>query len=130
MGSLVCDFTSQSWSASLYSENSSFYMTGLSILGDVLTSASGITFYFNDGSSKTVGSKYNQKSSILKLENLNDLAYFKTFADLKLDTLKVCNSFDTCVEAGPLGNSSFKRTNINSNWNVTIFWGSLTASSN
>jgi hypothetical protein len=113
-----------SWIISLHSQNS-VYMTSLAILGHTTICATGLTFYFSDGSSQTVGTNYDQTISILNFANPNGLSSVNTYAGSIIDILQICNTANTCVTAGNYGGRTLNYfSSISPSWNVTAFWGS------
>ena len=112
------------WVVDYYSQTSS-YMTGLVIIGDVSTCVSGFIFYFSDGSSMTEGVSYNQTSSMLAFTNPSGLTEVNSYAGLIIDLLEICNSYGVCVKAGKNGSIANYNITISSTWNITSFWGSF-----
>ena len=101
------------------------YMTGLSILSKVGSCASGIKFYFNDGSSQTMGTSYGGDSPILYFDSIsNRLANVSSYGGSILDVMQICTETNTCVINGNVGGRNPNTTGvINPAWEITAFWG-------
>jgi hypothetical protein len=100
-------------------------MTGLSVLGKSGFCTSGIKFYFNDGSSQTMGTSYGGDSPILYFNSTsNRLVNVTSFSGYIVDILKICTETNTCVINGNVvGKVLNNYVKLNSAWKITAFWG-------
>ena len=100
-------------------------MTGLSILGKSGSCASGIKFYFNNGSSQTMGTSYGGDSPILYFDSTsNRLANVSSYGGNIIDVLRICTETNKCVINGNVGGRNPNtQAVINSTWEITAFWG-------
>jgi hypothetical protein len=100
-------------------------MTGLSILGKSGSCTTGIKFYFNDGSSQTMGTSYGGDSPILYFDSTsNRLANVSSYGGSILDVMQICTETNTCVINGNVGGRNPNTTGvINPAWEITAFWG-------
>ena len=104
-------------------------MNGLAIWSDISNSvcATGFTFYFNDGTSMSLGSNLGTKTSILTFSKSNRLSLVTSPSEnsLIIDVLQICTISGACIKAGNLQFKNLKNNlTIDSNWNIMGFWGS------
>jgi hypothetical protein len=101
------------------------YMTGLSILSKVGSCASGIKFYFNNGSSQTMGTSYGGDSPILHFDSTsNRLANVSSNSGNIIDVLRICTETNKCVINGNIGGKFLNNyVKLYSTWQITAFWG-------
>lgn len=101
-------------------------MAGLAMLGAPGYCATGFTFFYNDGSTKTVGVNYGGASSVLNFTDVNSLSTVDSFGGYILDVVQICGGISAdCVISGNFGRVKNVQTNISSTWIIKTFWGSF-----
>jgi len=102
-------------------------MIGLVILGASGHCVTGLTFYYNDGSSFKIGSDNGSATSVLNFGNPNGLSGVNSFGGAIIDLLQICNGTSgQCVTAGNSAGKMLNHfTNLYSTWFITTFWGSF-----
>jgi hypothetical protein len=107
------------------SSSQTTYMTGLSILSKNGSCASGIKFYFSDGSSQTMGRSYDGDSPILHFNSTsNRLANVSSNGAWIIDVMQICTETNACVINGNVGGKFINNyAKLYSTWQITAFWG-------
>ena len=122
-----------SWQVSYYKDSytCTVKMTGIAIYGNPSSSngcASGLIFYYSDGTTYDVGVNLGQTTSVLSFSNPGGLTSVDNYHGGIIDILQLCTS-SSCVVAGNTGGRSISTyTTVNTGWTISGFWGSFSSS--
>ena len=120
----------EAWQVSSYKDSYSCSITlsGIAILANPSSSngcASGLVFYYSDGSSYTVGVNLGYQTSTLSFSNPGGLTNINNYHGGIIDILELCSS-STCIVAGNTGGRSISTyVSIGTSRFITGFYGSF-----
>jgi hypothetical protein len=120
----------EAWQVSYYRDSfsCSIKLSGIAILANPSNSngcASGLVFYYSDGSSYTVGENLGYQTPTLSFSNPGGLTNVNNFNGGIVDLLQLCTS-STCIVGGNTGGRSISSyASIGASKYITGFYGSF-----